>query len=144
MLLRWITIWLMGAALLAACAEPDPTPTPTSAPTPTATTAPTPTATLATAAGPSGPELIVAQGCSGCHTLDSIPEARGQVGPDLSHVGGRADAAYIRESILKPGAVIATGCPTSTCPEGLMPTMFGIIMEPEEIDALVAYLAGLK
>ena len=139
MLLRWTTIGLMGAALLAACAEPDPTPTPTSAPTATATSAPTPTA-----AGPSGPRLIVAQGCADCHTLDAIPEARGQVGPDLSHVGGRADAAYIRESILKPGAVIATGCPTSTCPEGLMPTMFGIIMDPEEIDALVAYLAGLK
>ena len=86
----------------------------------------------------------MAQGCAGCHTIDSIPEARGQVGPDLSHVGGRADAAYIRESILTPNAVTATGCPDGPCPSGLMPPMFGIIMDPEQIDALVEYLAGLK
>ncbi len=81
-LLRWTVIGLVGAALLAACGESDPTPTPT----PTA--APTPTATAVTPAGPSAPELIVSQGCSGCHTLDSIPEARGEIGPDLSHIGG--------------------------------------------------------
>ena len=133
MALRWTTIGLMGAVLLAACGQPDPTPTPTAAPTPTAT-----------AEGPSGPELIVGMGCSGCHTLDSIPEARGQVGPDLTHIGGRADAAYIRESILDPNAVTASGCPNGPCPIGLMPLMFGIIMDPEEIDTLVAYLAGLK
>ena len=138
MLLRWTTIALMGTALLAACGQADPTPTstPTAAPAPTATTAP--------ADGPSGAELIVSMGCSGCHTLDSIPEARGQVGPDLSHIGGRADAAYLRESILDPGAVTATGCPSGACPEGLMPPMFGIIMSAEEVDVLVAYLAGLQ
>ncbi|MCH7608011.1 MAG: cytochrome c [Chloroflexi bacterium] len=137
MLLRWTTIGLIGAALLAACGQADPTPTPT--PTPTA--APTPTAT---AAGASGPELIVSMGCAGCHTIDSIPEAREEVGPDLSHIGGRADAAYIRESILDPNAVTASECPSGPCPIGLMPPMFGIIMSPEEIDTLVAYLAGLQ
>lgn len=138
MLLRWTAIGLIGAALLAACGQSDPTPTPT----PTA--APAPTATTAPADGPSGAELIVSMGCSGCHSLDSIPEATGKVGPDLSHIGGRADAAYIRESILDPGAVTATGCPSGPCPAGLMPPMFGIIMSPEEIDTLVAYLAGLQ
>ena len=137
-LLRWTVIGLVGAALLAACGESDPTPTPT----PTA--APTPTATAVTPAGPSAPELIVSQGCSGCHTLDSIPEARGEIGPDLSHIGGRGDAAYIRESILDPSAVTATGCPNGPCPEGLMPPMFSITMTPEDIDTLVAYLAGLN
>lgn len=139
-LLRWTAIGLMGAALLAACGQPDPTPTPT----PTAAPAPVPTATAAPADGPSGPELIVSMGCSGCHTLDAIPDARGEVGPDLSHIGARADAAYIRESILDPGAVTATGCPSGACPEGLMPPMFGIIMSAEEVDTLVAYLAGLQ
>ena len=134
--LRWTTIGLMGAVLLAACGESDPTPTPTAAPAPTATEAP--------ADGPSGAELIVSMGCAGCHTLDSVPDARGEVGPDLSHIGARADAAYIRESILDPGAVTATGCPGGPCPAGLMPPMFGIIMSPEQVDALVAYLAGLQ
>ncbi len=79
--LRWATIGLIGAVLLAACG-PDPTATPTPTPTPKP--------------GPSGPELIVAQGCAGCHTIDAIPEARAEVGPDLSHIGARADADYIR------------------------------------------------
>ena len=134
-LLRWTVIGLMGALLLAACGQPDPTPTATSAPTPTPT---------ATTAGPSGPELIVSQGCAGCHTIDGIPQARAEVGPDLSLIGSRADAAYIRESILDPNAVTASECPGGPCPIGLMPAMFGIIMDPEEIDTLVAYLSGLK
>ena len=138
MLLRWTAIGLVGAALLAACGQSGPTPTSTPA------AAPTPTATAAPADGPSGAELIVSVGCSGCHTLDSIPEATGKIGPDLSHIGARADADYIRESILDPGAVTATGCPSGACPEGLMPLMFGIIMSPEEIDTLVAYLTGLQ
>ncbi len=137
-LLRWTVVGLMGAALLAACGTSDPTPTPTP------TVAPAPTATEAPADGPSGAELIVSMGCSGCHALDSIPEAVGQVGPDLSHIGARADAAYIRESILDPGAVTASGCPGGACPEGLMPPMFGIIMSTEEVDTLVAYLVGLQ
>ncbi|MCH9012441.1 MAG: cytochrome c [Proteobacteria bacterium] len=138
LLLRWTAIGLVGAALLAACGQADPTPTstPTAAPAPTATTAPSD--------GPSGAELIVSMGCSGCHSLDSIPEATAKVGPDLSHIGGRADAAYIRESILDPNAVTASECPNGPCPVGLMPPMFGIIMSPEEIDTLVAYLAGLQ
>ena len=137
-LLRWTVIGLIGVVLLAACGTSDPTPTPTP------TVAPAPTATEVPADGPSGAELIVSTGCSGCHTLDSIPEATGEVGPDLSHIGARADAAYIRESILDPGAVTASGCPSGACPEGLMPPMFGIIMSAEEVDALVAYLAGLQ
>ena len=136
MLLRWTTIGLIGAALLAACGDADPTSTPTATPAPTATTAPPD--------GPSGPELIVSMGCAGCHTIDSIPEAREEVGPDLSHIGARADAAYIRESILDPNAVTASECPNGPCPIGLMPPMFGIIMSPEEIDTLVAYLTGLQ
>ena len=136
MLLRWTTIGLIGAALLAACGDADPTSTPTATPAPTATTAPPD--------GPSGPELIVSMGCAGCHTIDSIPEAREEVGPDLSHIGARADAAYIRESILDPNAVTASECPSGPCPIGLMPPMFGIIMSPEEIDTLVAYLTGLQ
>ena len=128
--LRWTTIGLIGAVLLAACAQPDPTPTPTAAPAP--------------AAPGAGPELIALMGCSGCHTIDSVPGARGQIGPDLSHIGGRADAAYIRESIIDPNAVIATGCPTFDCRPGVMPPTLGAAMTSEELDALVDYLASLR
>ena len=134
MVLRWTTLGLMGAVLLAACAQPDPTRTPTVALTPTAPPA---------GAG-TGPELIALMGCSGCHTIDSVPGARGQIGPDLSHIGGRADAAYIRESIIDPNAIIASGCPAFDCQPGVMPPTLGAAMTSEELDALVGYLASLR
>ena len=42
--------------------------------------------------------------CNVCHTIGKV--AFGQVGPDLTNIATRADAAYIRESIMDPQAVI--------------------------------------
>jgi mono/diheme cytochrome c family protein len=85
-----------------------------------------------------GATLFQTRGCVGCHTLESAG-ATGDEGPNLSHIASRADADYIRESILTPNAVIADDCPEGACPAGLMP-QYGSILTPAQVDALVAYL----
>ena len=98
----------------------------------------------APAADPSarrGEFLFLANGCSACHTIRGTPAA-GRIGPDLTHVGSRlslaagvlpndtaAVARWLRETALvKPAA--------------LMPS-FGML-PAEEVDALAAYLKGLR
>ncbi len=81
------------------------------------------------------------QPCSFCHTIGKV--AFGQVGPDLTNIGTRADAAYIRESIMDPQAVIVENCPSGPCIRDAMPTLYPQTLTEEEIDALVWYLTGL-
>ena len=45
-------------------------------------------------------------GCTACHIVGG---AGGTVGPDLSEIGARRSAAYLRESLLKPGATVPDG-----------------------------------
>ena len=87
--------------------------------------------------------VFLSSGCSACHTIDSVSQAAVAVGPNLSNIGGRADAAYIRESILDPNAVIAAACPTGACPSGVMPQTVGLLLSEEELDVLVQYLSSL-
>jgi predicted small secreted protein len=61
------------------------------------------------------------------------------VGPSLAGIGSRHDAAYIRESILDPNAVLVEGFPADT-----MPNVWGTELSGEQIDELVAYLQTLK
>ena len=79
--------------------------------------------------------------CSVCHTIGKV--AFGQVGPDLTNIATRADAAYIRESIVDPQAVIVENCPSGPCIRDAMPTLYPQTLTEEEIDALVWYLTGL-
>ncbi len=79
--------------------------------------------------------------CSVCHTIGEV--AFGQVGPDLTNIATRADAAYIRESIMDPQAVIVENCPHGPCNPDAMPTLYAQALTEEEIDALVWYLTGL-
>ena len=102
---------------------------------------PTPTATPAADAGPTAQQLFVGT-CGTCHAIDGL--STGAVGPDLTDIGGRADAAYIKESILDPNAVIAAACPSGACPSGVMPPSFGEVLSETEIDALVAFLAAQR
>ena len=82
-------------------------------------------------------------GCASCHE----PNLFGQrLGPPLDHVGTvtaerrpRMTAeAYLRESILDPGAYVVPGY-QDTMPRGL-----GRDLSPTDLDALVAYLASLR
>lgn len=85
-----------------------------------------------------GATLFQTRGCAGCHTLASAGAA-GDEGPDLSDIGARHDADYIRESIQYPQAVIADGCAEMPC-QPIMPD-YGTILTPDQIDALVTYLS---
>jgi cytochrome c oxidase subunit 2 len=90
-----------------------------------------------------GERLFLALGCATCHTADS--QARG---PSLENLFGRpvtlrdgrtveADEAYVRESILDPGAKIVAGF------EPLMPSYRAQLNE-EDLIKLIAYLRTLK
>ena len=88
-----------------------------------------------TTASADGAELFDSQGCSGCHTLEAAG-ATGTIGPDLDTELAGEDTAFIEESIVDPSAEVAKGFP-----DGTMPDNFGEIMSPEELDALVQYIA---
>lgn len=88
-----------------------------------------------------GSEQFLANGCGACHTVRGTP-ARGGIGPDLTHVGGRLSlgAGTLPNDLddlhrwiagvnrIKPGA--------------LMPAF--PMLPPDDLRALAAYLEGLK
>jgi len=88
--------------------------------------------------------LLTRYGCLACHTLTDAG-ATGVVGPVLDGIGERAgtrvaglDAeGYIRESILRPSALVVPGFQ-----DGLMPPNFGQRISQQELDILVNYLLG--
>ncbi|MCI4406633.1 MAG: c-type cytochrome [Sulfuricurvum sp.] len=55
-----------------------------------------------------GKEAVAANGCAGCHQIEAT-DAPSFMGPSLANVGGYSSVAYLRESILKPSAVIVPG-----------------------------------
>jgi hypothetical protein len=67
----------------------------------------------------------------------------------LSHIGvdgatrieGYTAEAYIRESLLEPGAFTVPECPTGSCVTGVMPTLSQL--NEAEIEVLVGYLSTL-
>lgn len=71
-------------------------------------------------------QTFTESGCPQCHT---IQHNGGTKGPDLSAVGSRLKEDQIRTQITKGGKQ--------------MPA-FGKVLEPSEIDDLVAYLSSLK
>ena len=91
------------------------------------------------AGGSTDPKAIIqAAGCLACHKLDG----QGQViAPDLTHVGSRRDAESIRKKILDPASSIAKGYEKLA---GIMPKMFGTMMNAAQLEALAQYLAAHK
>jgi cytochrome c oxidase subunit 2 len=87
-----------------------------------------------------GERVFLAEACSGCHTVRGT-DARGTVGPDLTHVGSRVTLAantlpndpstlgeWIRDpQHVKPGA-----------------KMPDLVLSEADVRALVAYLRGLR
>jgi mono/diheme cytochrome c family protein len=69
-----------------------------------------------------GSELFKANGCVHCHTINKVG---GNKGPDLSGVGRTATPAAIRKQIVEGG-------------KGMPP--FGEILQPKELEDLIAYL----
>ena len=81
-----------------------------------------------------GLRVWAAQGCGSCHSF-APAGATATIGPNLSHSLVGRSRAYIRQSILKPNAVVPGGG-TSIMPEG-----FGSRMSKGELDALVTFVA---
>jgi len=102
----------------------------------------------AAAAPPDGATLFKAQGCVACHSLDGTKK----IGPSLKGIyqstqkvltDGKprtvtADDAYLHRSIEQPNADIVEGFPPGVMPQ------FGKMLTPEEVEALVTYLKGVK
>ncbi|MFN0170647.1 MAG: c-type cytochrome [Bryobacteraceae bacterium] len=53
-----------------------------------------------------GVSIYRAQGCAGCHIVNGEGSA---AGPDLSDIGARRNAAYLREALLKPASAVPEG-----------------------------------
>ena len=116
-----------GAFVSSSCDVPEGiTPLPTDTP-------------LSSASGSGGgdPGFVAfrAAGCAACHAIDGTA-ANGMLGPNLTTVGAQGEA-YVRESILMPGAVIAEGFT-----DGIMPVGFGSSLSPEQLDSIVGWLMG--
>ncbi|WP_366922521.1 c-type cytochrome [Metallumcola ferriviriculae] len=79
--------------------------------------------------GLDGKNIFLTAGCTNCHTVD---DRGGNVGPDLSHIGGKRSDKYLRNIISSPGSVI---------PGSIMPAAD---LSEEKLDALVNYLVTLK
>jgi cytochrome c oxidase subunit 2 len=88
-----------------------------------------------------GQALFLAHGCAGCHTIRGT-EARGVIGPDLTHVGGRLSlgAGILRN---RPGEFAHWIARTDHAKPGVLMPAFGMLPS-EDIDALAAYLDGLE
>lgn len=86
-------------------------------------------------------------GCTVCHTIQGVPGATGTIGPELTHIAtvaatrkpGMSAEAYIRESMLNPGAFVVTGFP-----DGQMPTDLGTRLSAQQQADLVAFLLSLN
>ncbi len=79
--------------------------------------------------------------CTSCHAIDN-PNV--MVGPSLYDVGSRLSEEEIRQSILEPDAVVAEGFPSGVMKATLQASGFYDRVKPEEIDAMVQYLAERK
>lgn len=100
------------------------------------------TGNLATAGvptgGPPGLQVFASAGCNSCHTLKAA-NATGTTGPNLDTALKGKSAAYIKQSIVDPNAVIAKGYPAN-----VMPKNFGSQLSAKQIKQLVDLLGSGK
>lgn len=82
-----------------------------------------------------GKELFVSKGCVACH---KVAGAGGEIGPDLSNVGGKSGPAEIMDDIINPQAKLTPGYAP------VMPPDYAQKLTVKEVNDLVAYLAELK
>ena len=96
-----------------------------------------------------GEELFMLRamgGEPGCVTCHSLAEGSTIVGPSLAGVAGRASGrvagldgrSYLKQSIVEPDAYVVDGFES-----GKMPGVWGEVLSPEQVDALVEYLLEL-
>jgi cytochrome c oxidase subunit 2 len=87
-----------------------------------------------------GEQVFLSQSCSGCHEIRGTP-ARGQIGPDLTHLGSRQTLAALTTAN-NPAALTAwISDPQHLKPGAKMPA---VALSSAELRALVAYLDNLR
>lgn len=90
------------------------------------------------AAGPDdstrGKQVYVNIGCGACHVF-AAAGSKGAIGPNLDRTLKGKSTAYIRQSIVKPNAVIAKGFRANT-----MPSTYGLQLSKAQITDVVAFL----
>jgi len=88
-----------------------------------------------------GRESFLANGCGACHTIRGTA-ARGVIGPDLTHVGGRLS---LGAGILpnNEDAMRRWLAHTNKVKPGVLMPAYGMLPD-DELNALAAYLVGLK
>ena len=84
--------------------------------------------------GGPGAQVFANNGCGGCHVL-AAANAGGTTGPDLDEILPGQSATQIEESIVDPNAELTPGFPAN-----LMPSNFGQLISPEDLELLVEYL----
>jgi cytochrome c2 len=95
----------------------------------------------AVASGKDGQELVQQWACNTCHKFDGPDRL---VGPSLWDIGTRQDTNYIRESILRPDAVVTPGFPPQVMQSTLESLGFYQKVALQDLNTLVDYLASLK
>jgi len=84
-----------------------------------------------------GKAIFTASGCTACHTLAEAG-SHGTVGPNLDTGLKGKSAAFIRQSIVDPNAVITPGYQP-----GIMPENFAQQLPPAQLNALVQFLSSV-
>jgi cytochrome c2 len=93
-----------------------------------------------------GKEIFLKYGCVACHAIDD--NVAGKIGPSVKGLYGAkrefkdgttaiADDAYIKESIVDPGAKVVKGR------EGEMPSFLGLLSD-KDIESVILYFKTLK
>lgn len=85
--------------------------------------------------GVDGAQVFADAGCGGCHVL-AAAGTTAQTGPNLDGALEGRSASYIETAIVDPNRDIAEGFPPN-----VMPQNFGDELSPDELQALVQFLA---
>ncbi len=99
-----------------------------------------------------GKNLVQQNGCTGCHYIPGLSQPS-TMAPGLANIGGYATAAYLRESIVDPSAVVVPGYNRNQHPNTpwynvvdgkRVSAMPPYPLDDKSLDDMVAYLKTLK
>ncbi len=88
-----------------------------------------------------GAAIFAATGCAACHTIDGT-QARGTIGPNLTHLGSRQSVGIDQNRMSHESIVRFLTQGQTIKPHNRMPE-FGIL-SPRERDAIAGYLLSLR
>ena len=100
-----------------------------------------------------GKAIAEANGCSGCHQM-TASDPKSTMAPSLKNIGGYSSSSYLRESLVKPSAVVVPGYNRNAHPNTpwynvekgkRVSTMTSYSsLSKADIENIVAYLKTLK